>query len=322
MAAGTSGACGPGLDPHERGEEDGGSREQRQRGAGDQPVVGGVVQGVDEQQQPAGHGGRAAEVEPACRGRRADRPRGTRGRATMATLPTGTLMKNAQRQPGPAVSRPLATTPTEPAAPPTAPKMPNARSRSRPSAKVTASSERAAGAIECGAESLHGPGRDQQAGALRGAGHERRGREDGKSGDEDAPASQVVGHPPAEQEEPTEHQAVGDDDPLRRAGSDAEIVLDRRHGHVHDGGVDPHHRHGARTPGRARGPASLAVRLPCVAGGALRLLMRAMCRSSVWSVCPTDEGGGSRSTSPARNLFRTGRKRVAQVRAGAGGPVR
>ena len=56
------------------------------------------------------------------------------------------LMKNTQRQPGPSVSRPLTITPTEADEPPTAPKMPSARLRSRPSLNVTARIDRADGA--------------------------------------------------------------------------------------------------------------------------------------------------------------------------------
>jgi hypothetical protein len=61
----------------------------------------------------------------------------------MSSTPTGTLMKNTQRQPGPSVSRPLAITPTDAEVPPTAPKIPRARLRSWPSGKVTASIDRA-----------------------------------------------------------------------------------------------------------------------------------------------------------------------------------
>ena len=61
-------------------------------------------------------------------------------------MPTGMLMKNTQRQPGPSVSNPLAITPTDAAPPPMAPKMPSARFRSGPSENVTATIDRAAGA--------------------------------------------------------------------------------------------------------------------------------------------------------------------------------
>ena len=65
----------------------------------------------------------------------------------ISTMPIGMLMKNTQRQPGPSVSRPLAITPTDPAPPPMAPRMPRARLRSWPSAKVTATIDSAAGVI-------------------------------------------------------------------------------------------------------------------------------------------------------------------------------
>jgi hypothetical protein len=48
----------------------------------------------------------------------------------MSTMPTGTLMKNTHRQPGPSVRSPLAITPTDADVPPTAPKIPRARFRS------------------------------------------------------------------------------------------------------------------------------------------------------------------------------------------------
>jgi hypothetical protein len=95
---------------------------------------------------------------------------------------------------------------------------------------------------ERGTESLDGTGRNQWAGVVRDTGQERRTCEDGESGEEDPPPAQLVGHPAAEEKESPEQQAVGDDHPLRRAVTDAEVALDRRQRHVHDGGVEAHHR--------------------------------------------------------------------------------
>ena len=85
----------------------------------------------------------ASNRREATSGRSAGRNRAARA---MRAIPMGTLMKNTQRQPGPSVSRPLAITPIDAEVPATAPKIPRAQFRSRPSEKVTARIESAVGA--------------------------------------------------------------------------------------------------------------------------------------------------------------------------------
>jgi hypothetical protein len=67
-------------------------------------------------------------------GRSAGRKRAAKA---IRAIPMGTLMKNTQRHPGPSVNRPLAITPIDAEEPATAPKIPRAQFRSRPSEKVT-----------------------------------------------------------------------------------------------------------------------------------------------------------------------------------------
>jgi hypothetical protein len=46
---------------------------------------------------------------------------------------------------------------------------------------------------------------------------------------------------PPQQQEAAEHEAVRDDDPLQGALPDAEILLDRGQGHIHDRNVEHDH---------------------------------------------------------------------------------
>ena len=119
-------------------------------------------------------------------------------------MPTGMLMKNTQRQPGPSVSRPLAITPTEAAPPPTAPKMPK-----RPVPLLTlgegdGNDRQGRRRDEGGAESLEPSRRDEKRGRLGDSRDERGGREDGHPGDQDPSSPEQVGHPAPEQQESAE----------------------------------------------------------------------------------------------------------------------
>ena len=164
----------------------------------------------------------------------------------MSTMPTGTLMKNTQRQPGPSVSRPLAITPTEAAPPPMAPKMPSARFRSCPSGKVTARIDRAAGATRA-APNPWTPRAVMSTADDWAMPRRTSGREGGQPGQEDPSSPEQVGHPAPEEQEPAEQEPVGDDHPLQRALADVEVLLDGRQGHVHDRDVEHDHElRGAR----------------------------------------------------------------------------
>ncbi|BCK56634.1 hypothetical protein NWFMUON74_44060 [Nocardia wallacei] len=76
------------------------------------------------------------------------------------------MTKNAQRQPGPPAIRPPATTPNVPAAPPTAPKTPRARLRSRPSGKGDGEQRQRTGRDERATQTLQSARGDKQPEAL------------------------------------------------------------------------------------------------------------------------------------------------------------
>ena len=156
-------------------------------------------------------------------------------------MPMGTLMKKTQRHPGPSVNRPLAMTPIDADVPATAPKMPSARLRSTPSAKVTARIDRAAGRHQRGAEALHGAGTDDDAGRVSEPSHERCAGEEDETAHEDAAAPEQIGHASAEQQEAAEQQGVADHDPLERPLREIELLLDRGEGDVHDRDVEHDH---------------------------------------------------------------------------------
>ena len=75
------------------------------------------------------------------------RPPGTNSMTSpIRAAPMGTLTRKIHSHPGPSVNSPPAITPTVPAAPPTAPKMPSALFLAAPSVKVLVRIDRAAGA--------------------------------------------------------------------------------------------------------------------------------------------------------------------------------
>ena len=59
--------------------------------------------------------------------------------------------------------------------------------------------------------------------------------------DEHAAAAEQVGRAPAEEQEAAEDERVGADHPLQVRLREAEVVLDRREGHVHDRDVEHDH---------------------------------------------------------------------------------
>ena len=123
--------------------------------------------------------------------------------------------------------------------------------RSAPSANVSARIDSAAGAVSAAPRPWTAAGGDELAQRAGQAGGQRRRREQGEAGDQHVAPAEQVGGPPAEQQEAAERQAVGDDDPLQVGLGDAEVGLDRRQGHVHDGEVEHDHelRPAARAPG-------------------------------------------------------------------------
>ena len=165
--------------------------------------------------------------------------------ATRAT-PIGTLIRNTHSQPGPSVSTPPTITPIDAAMPPTAPKMPSALFR------AGTLGERARDDREGGrrghrrAESLRGPRPDELGEPVGETGRQGGSGEHRHAGDQHQATAEQVGGPAPEEEEATEHQPVGDGDPLQVRGVEPQIGLDRRDRHIDDGEVEDDHELGAR----------------------------------------------------------------------------
>ena len=95
--------------------------------------------------------------------------------------------------------------------------------------------------------------RDQLVGVLREAAEQREGGEDRRADEEDAPAAEHVGQPPAGDEDHPERQRVGVDRPLHGADVDVEVLLDRRQGDIERGEIvgDDEHAEAHREEGHA-----------------------------------------------------------------------
>jgi hypothetical protein len=238
--------AGTRLDAHEGGEHQCRGPEEHQGRRRSPAVVGTPVQGVHEQQQPTGHRGRAGHVEPARAplGAVVDEEHGGKRDEDDAD---GNVDEEHPPPAGPVGQQPTRD---------------DADCRRRPAHRAVD----AEGAVallalgegdsedrQCrrrhqgGAEALEAAGCDQEPDRLGDARKERGAGEDGQPGQENPASPEQVGQPPPEQKEPSEHEAVGDDDPLQGALADAEVTLDRRERHIHDGDVeDDHELRGAR----------------------------------------------------------------------------
>ena len=91
---------------------------------------------------------------------------------------------------------------------------------------------------ERGAETLGGAGSDQLALVGGETGHQRSSGDHQQSGDEHAPAPEQVGQAAAEQQEATERQHVGVDDPWEVGLGEVQRLTDRWQRDVHDRGVE------------------------------------------------------------------------------------
>ena len=161
-----------------------------------------------------------------------------RGASIAAAMPIGTLTNRTHSQPAHSVSMPPSRTPTAPPEPATAPHTPIALLRSEPSAKRTVTMRQRGRGEQRGTETLDGTSRDEPSGALReAAGQRGRGEED-QAGDEQAPTSEKIGQPTAEEQEAAEHEHVRVDDPREVVLREVEVRADRRERDVDDRGVE------------------------------------------------------------------------------------
>src|SRR6266568_5943885 len=171
------------------------------------------------------------------------------GAHAATAMPTGTLMKNTQRQDAHRVIRPPRTSPSD--APPLAipAYRPMARFRPLPSGKDdTIRASEAGDAIApptpCRArDAISNPGEVAQAGGQRGQ------REYRDAGKEDPAAAENVARPPAEQQQAAEGERVGVEHPGQVGGGEVQAGLDAGQGHVHHGHVEDDHQLGAEHDG-------------------------------------------------------------------------
>ena len=109
------------------------------------------------------------------------------------------------------------------------------------------------------AQALEGTCGDQ--GALRpGQPRPQRGHREHHDADEEhSPSAHDVRRPPAEQQEASEHEGVGADDPLEVVLGEAEIDLDGGQCDVHDRDVEDHHELDQAQEREGQPPAAFGV---------------------------------------------------------------
>ena len=158
----------------------------------------------------------------------------------------GTLTNITQRQDTSCVSAPPATRPIAPPAADTVVKRPMARTRSRPSEKMVVSRASEDGAANAAPTPCRARAdRSIQPGDGQPAEQGAQG-EDGDAGQEcPAPAEEVTG-PSPQQEEATEGEQVGVEDPGEVTSGEPEALLDVREGDVDDRRVQDHHQLGGQ----------------------------------------------------------------------------
>ncbi len=91
------------------------------------------------------------------------------------------------------------------------------------------------------ADPLQRAGGDQGAGGGRDRAEQGGAREDQRAGVEHASAAEEIRGAPAEQQETREGEGVSVQDPLQAIGGEAQRILDRRQGDVHDRDIEDHH---------------------------------------------------------------------------------
>jgi hypothetical protein len=93
------------------------------------------------------------------------------------------------------------------------------------------------------ADALQEAGADQHLLGLREPAERRGGGEEGEAGHEDGLAPDQVAQAPGEQEQAAEGDQVGVDDPGEGRLREAEVILDRGQGDIHDRLVEDDHQH-------------------------------------------------------------------------------
>ena len=91
-------------------------------------------------------------------------------------------------------------------------------------------------------DALDEPGRDQHPLGLGECAEQRGEDEDGQAGEKDPALADQVAEPPDQQQQPSEWDQVGVDDPGEAALTESEVVLDRGQRDVHDRDVENDHQ--------------------------------------------------------------------------------
>ncbi len=95
---------------------------------------------------------------------------------------------------------------------------------------------------QCAGDTLEGACGDQHLETRGGTAERGGGGEADDTGEEGGLPAEQVGDATTEQQEGGEREGVRGDDPLPVAVGEAEVLLGRRQGDVHDGGVEDHHQ--------------------------------------------------------------------------------
>ena len=200
--------------PDERGDADDGDHDAAPTTAGSvQPAWPGLGERPRRRAEADDREAGADEVEPraAC----GSRVSGTaRVQHTMTSAATGTLMRNAHRQPGPSTSQPPTNGPIAPATPPSPDHAPTAAARSS-LRKLACRIARLPGVSSAAPTPCSTRADDEHLDVRRRAAQQRRGREPHGADHEDPAPAEAVAERAAEQDQRREREQVAGQHPLQ-----------------------------------------------------------------------------------------------------------
>ena len=173
-------------------------------------------------------------------------------RGTTTTIAaTGTLMRKAQRHPGPSTSHPPTNGPIAPATPPSPDHAPTALARSL-LRKLAWRIARLPGVSSAAPTPCSTRAADEHLDVRRGAAQQRRGREPDRADHEDLAPSVAIAERSTEQDQRREREQIAGEHPLQRADARVEVVADVRERDVDDRCIQRRHRARGNRGGRAR----------------------------------------------------------------------
>ena len=160
------------------------------------------------------------------------------------TAATGTLMRNAHRQPGPSTRKPPRNGPTAPATPPSPDHAPTAGARSR-ARKLACRIARLPGVSSAPPTPCRTRAATSTVMFGRGATKQRRRREPDGADHEDLAASVPVAERATQQDQRGQREQIAGEHPLQRAHTGVEVLSDVRQRDVDHGRVETRHPAGA-----------------------------------------------------------------------------